>query len=428
MWLSLTGLIAVILLLILISAFFSGAETALTAASEARMRQLVKRNGNRQAERVEALQTKREQLISTILIGNNAVNIMASALATSAAISLTGDSGVAIATLVMTVIIVLFAEVLPKSYALNHADKLSLRIALPVQIVVWVLTPLTWLLNLLVVKLLRINKIGDNSREEELRGLIDLHNQDTDAEGRETGAMLSSVLDLGEISVEEIMTHRASVTAINADDDPEDILRFVLLSPHTRHPVYAGKPENIVGVLHVKALLRAIEENSARDISGLSITDIATEPYFVPETTQLFAQLQAFRTRREHFAIVIDEYGDLRGIVTLEDILEEIVGEIDDEHDEGLPEVKPQADGSCIVDGSVTLRDLNRILDLELPDEKAATLAGLIIYESRHIPAIGQEFRFHGIRFRIRNRSGNQLTSIRVWLSDTPSEPQKEEG
>lgn len=428
MWLSLTGLIAVILLLILISAFFSGAETALTAASEARMRQLVKRNGNRQAERVEALQTKREQLISTILIGNNAVNIMASALATSAAISLTGDSGVAIATLVMTVIIVLFAEVLPKSYALNHADKLSLRIALPVQIVVWVLTPLTWLLNLLVVKLLRINKIGDNSREEELRGLIDLHNQDTDAEGRETGAMLSSVLDLGEISVEEIMTHRASVTAINADDDPEDILRFVLLSPHTRHPVYAGKPENIVGVLHVKALLRAIEENSARDISGLSITDIATEPYFVPETTQLFAQLQAFRTRREHFAIVIDEYGDLRGIVTLEDILEEIVGEIDDEHDEGLPEVKPQADGSYIVDGSVTLRDLNRILDLELPDEKAATLAGLIIYESRHIPAIGQEFRFHGIRFRIRNRSGNQLTSIRVWLSDTPSEPQKEEG
>ena len=428
MWLSLTGLIAVILLLILISAFFSGAETALTAASEARMRQLVKRNGNRQAERVEALQTKREQLISTILIGNNAVNIMASALATSAAISLTGDSGVAIATLVMTVIIVLFAEVLPKSYALNHADKLSLRIALPVQIVVWVLTPLTWLLNLLMVKLLRINKIGDNSREEELRGLIDLHNQDTDAEGRETGAMLSSVLDLGEISVEEIMTHRASVTAINADDDPEDILRFVLLSPHTRHPVYAGKPENIVGVLHVKALLRAIEENSARDISGLSITDIATEPYFVPETTQLFAQLQAFRTRREHFAIVIDEYGDLRGIVTLEDILEEIVGEIDDEHDEGLPEVKPQADGSCIVDGSVTLRDLNRILDLELPDEKAATLAGLIIYESRHIPAIGQEFRFHGIRFRIRNRSGNQLTSIRVWLSDTPSEPQKEEG
>ena len=422
MWLSLTGLIALILLLILLSAFFSSAETALTAASEARMRQLVKRKGNRQAARVEALQTKREQLISTILIGNNAVNIMASALATSAAIALTGDSGVAIATLVMTIIIVLFAEVLPKSYALNHADKLSLRIALPVQIVVWLLTPLTWLLNLLVMKILRTDKMGVISREDELRGLIDLHSQDTDADGRETGAMLSSVLDLGEISVEEIMTHRASVSAVNADDDPEEILRFVLKSPHTRHPVYSGKPENIIGVLHVKALLRAIEENSARDITGLSVADIATEPYFIPETTQLFAQLQAFRKRREHFAIVIDEYGDLRGIVTLEDILEEIVGEIDDEHDEGLLEVKLQSDGSYIVDGSVTLRDLNRILDLELPDDKASTLAGLIIYESRHIPAIGQEFRFHRVRFRIRNRSGNQLTSIRLWCDDSPAD------
>ena len=422
MWLSLTGLIALILLLILLSAFFSSAETALTAASEARMRQLVKRKDNRQAARVEALQTKREQLISTILIGNNAVNIMASALATSAAIALTGDSGVAVATLVMTIIIVLFAEVLPKSYALNHADKLSLRIALPVQIVVWLLTPLTWLLNLLVMKILRTDKMGVSSREDELRGLIDLHSQDTDADGRETGAMLSSVLDLGEISVEEIMTHRASVSAVNADDDPEEILRFVLKSPHTRHPVYSGKPENIIGVLHVKALLRAIEENSARDITGLSVADIATEPYFIPETTQLFAQLQAFRKRREHFAIVIDEYGDLRGIVTLEDILEEIVGEIDDEHDEGLLEVKLQSDGSYIVDGSVTLRDLNRILDLELPDDKASTLAGLIIYESRHIPAIGQEFRFHRVRFRIRNRSGNQLTSIRLWCNDSPAD------
>ena len=267
------------------------------------------------------------------------------------------------------------------------------------QIVVWLLTPLTWLLNLLVMKILRTDKMGVISREDELRGLIDLHSQDTDADGRETGAMLSSVLDLGEISVEEIMTHRASVSAVNADDDPEEILRFVLKSPHTRHPVYSGKPENIIGVLHVKALLRAIEENSARDITGLSVADIATEPYFIPETTQLFAQLQAFRKRREHFAIVIDEYGDLRGIVTLEDILEEIVGEIDDEHDEGLLEVKLQSDGSYIVDGSVTLRDLNRILDLELPDDKASTLAGLIIYESRHIPAIGQNSDFTGCVF-----------------------------
>ena len=213
--------------------------------------------------------------------------------------------------------------------------------------------------------------------------------------------MLSSVLDLGELTVEEIMTHRASVTSVNADDDPEDILRFVLRSPHTRHPVYSGKPENITGVLHVKALLRAIEENADRDLSGLGIQDIATEPFFVPETTPLFAQLQAFRARREHFAVVIDEYGDLRGIVTLEDILEEIVGDIDDETDIDLPDVKQQTDGSYIAEGTVTLRDLNRLLAIELPDDEASTLAGLIIYESRHIPSAGQEFKFHDIRFKI---------------------------
>lgn len=422
MLLSPIAILIIIFLLILASAFFSSAETALTAASEARMRQLSKRYGNKQAKRVESLRQKREQLITTILIGNNAVNILASSLATSAAIVLTGDSGVVLATIMMIIIIVLFAEVLPKNYALNHADKLSLQIALPVQIIVWILAPLTWALHKTVIKLFS-GKSTSVSREDELRGLIDLHNQDTDDNGRETGAMLSSVLDLGEVTVDEIMTHRASVSAINADDDPEDILRFVLKSPHTRHPVYSSKSENIIGVLHVKALLRAIEQNADREIKGLSIRDIATEPYFIPETTQLFAQLQAFRNRREHFAIVIDEYGDLRGIVTLEDILEEIVGDIDDEHDEGLPELKLQSDGSYIADGIITLRDMNRLLNLELPDDKAATLAGLIIYESRRIPSIGQEFRFHGIRYRIRNRSGNQLTSIRLWLDRPHKQP-----
>ena len=256
----------------------------------------------------------------------------------------------------------------------------------------------------------------DTSREDELRGLIDLHSEDTDEDGRETGAMLSSVLDLGELTVEEIMTHRASVSSVNASGNPEEILRFVLHSPHTRHPVYSGKPENITGILHVKALLRAIEENADRDLSGLNIQDIATEPFFVPETTLLFAQLQAFRTRREHFAVVIDEYGDLRGIVTLEDILEEIVGDIDDETDIDLPDVKHQPDGSYIAEGTVTLRDLNRLLTIELPDDEASTLAGLIIYESQHIPSVGQEFKFHDIRFKIIARQDNQITSIRLWL------------
>ncbi len=403
-----------IFILILISAFFSSAETAITAASEARIRQLSIK-GNKKAKNVENLRKDKEKLISTILIGNNTVNVLASALATSAAIALTGDKGVALATILMTFILVLFAEVLPKSYAFNHADKLSLKIAYPLKFIVFLLSPISWALRKLVVNLLGNKHQNSNNREEELRGLIELHSEQTDEDGKETGAMLSSVLDLGEITIEEIMTHRASVTVINSDDSPEEILDFILSSPHTRHPVFSGKPENIIGVLHVKDLLRSIKANHENKKQNLNVSDIATEPYFIPEKTLLFSQLQAFRTRREHFAIVINEYGDLRGIVTLEDILEEIVGDIDDEHDIGLPGCRPQADGSYLVNGNVTIRDLNRTLDWKLPDEKASTIAGLIIYESRNIPEIGQEFKFHEKRFRIHNRSGNKITSLRIW-------------
>ena len=411
----------IICALIILSAFFSSAETALTAASDARMRQLA-RKGNKQAALVEKLRSDRESLIGSILIGNNAVNVLASSVATSAAILLFGDSGVVIATIAMTVLLVLFAEVLPKTYAFNHADRFALRIARPIEIVVWVLMPLSLGVRWLAVALLgRAPETADN-REEELRGLIELHSEDShhDEEARETNAMLSSVLDLGELSVDQIMTHRASVSMINADDVPDEIVRFVMTSPYTRHPIFSGKPENIIGVLHVKALLRAIEEtarsaSSQRDLNQLNIARIASPAYFIPETTQLFSQLQAFRTRREHFALVVDEYGDFRGIVTLEDILEEIVGDIDDETDEQLDGCLPQADGSYLVDGGVTIRDLNRTLDLELPDDRASTIAGLVLHESRTIPAAGQEFRFFNLRFRIVHREGNRLTQLRIW-------------
>ena len=414
---SIGSIILVIFILICLSAFFSSAETALTAASDARMRQLAKR-GSRHARIVELLRSNREQLISTILIGNNAVNVLAAAVATSAAISIAGESGVALASIIMTILLVLFAEVMPKTYAFNNADKFALRIALPVQILVWALMPLSWAVRLFVVKIFGRATDDTSDREEELRGLIELHTEDTDDEGRETGAMLASVLDLGEVTVEEIMTHRAAVSAINCDDEPEDILRFVLSSPHTRHPLYSGKPENIIGVIHVKDLLRAIAADNGRNISQISVRDVATEPYFVPETTDLASQLQAFRERREHFAIVVDEYGDLRGIVTLEDILEEIVGDIDDEHDDDVPGLTAQRDGSYIVDGTVTIRDINRMLDLDLPDSQAATIAGLVLYESRYIPDVGQEFRFHNMRFKILGRRQNQITSLAIWSEE----------
>ena len=416
----LLGLIAVILLLILASAFFSSAETALTAASDARMRQLAGK-GNRKAKLVERLRDDREGLIGSILIGNNAVNVIASALATSVFISLLDESGVLWATVTMTVILVVFAEVVPKTYALNNSDKYALLIAPPVRAVVIILSPLSIALRMLANSLIGTRRDQEADREEELRGMIELHGADGDADDRETQAMLSSVLDLNEISVEQIMTHRAGVKMVDADSDLESLLRDVLASPHTRHPVYSGNPDNIIGVLHVKDLLRAVGEppkgkegTLPRDGRGL-LQDIASEPYFVPETTLLFDQLQAFRTRREHFAVVVDEYGDLQGIVTLEDILEEIVGDIDDEHDVDLAGLTAQADGSWIVDGAVTIRDLNRALGWQLPDEDASTIAGLVLYESRTIPRPGQEFRFHDIRFRILKRDGNKLTSLRLW-------------
>ncbi|MDC1382135.1 HlyC/CorC family transporter [Candidatus Puniceispirillum sp.] len=416
---SLWLLVFIILVLIIASAFFSSAETALTAASDARMRQLASK-GNERAQTVESLRANREGLIGSILIGNNAVNVLGSALATSVAISLFGEGGLVWATITMTVILVIFAEVMPKTYAFTYADQYALKIAPTLKWVVYILSPLSIGLRILAKQLIQPNQIDDSDREEELRGLIELQGDNGNADDRERKAMLSSILDLNELSVDQIMTHRGTVSMVNADDHIEDILRNVLGSPHTRHPVFSGKPDNIIGVLHVKDLLRAVGDSKNTDVDTFlpkPVQNIASDAYFIPETTLLFDQLQAFRTRREHFAVVVDEYGDFRGIVTLEDILEEIVGDIDDEHDIGLAGLSAQADGSWLVDGGVTIRDLNRALGWNLPDEDASTLAGLVLFASRTIPSPGQEFRFHDIRFRIVKREGNQLTSLRLWAS-----------
>ena len=418
-------LIAVIVLLLIASSFFSGSETALTAASEARMRALAKR-GDKNASTVEKLLLRKDRLISSLLIGNNLVNVVGTSLATSIAIAFLGESGVVVASLVMTFILVIFAEVMPKTYAVNNADRFALAVSKIVNVIVILLTPLSWGLERITQPITKRNGNDEDGREEELRGMIQLHGADaTDAEAREQSAMLSSVLDLGEVTVDEVMTHRGSVEMIDAESAPEDALRQVMESPYTRHPVYSGKPENIIGVLHVKALLRGLDKAAEDTINGaknINIAETATAPYFVPETALLIDQLQAFRNRREHFAIVVDEYGDFRGIITLEDILEEIVGEIDDEHDITIPGLLPQDDGSWIVEGQVTIRDLNRALNWELPDDDAATIAGLILNETRTIPVPGQEFRFHETRFRVLRRDRNKIERIRIWREAAPKD------
>ena len=239
----------------------------------------------------------------------------------------------------------------------------------------------------------------------------------TAAEARREGMMLRSILDLADVEVGEIMVHRKNAQLINADDPPEKIVEQALSSPYTRFPLFRDDTDNIVGVVHAKALLRAVQAAHGQ-LDQLSIETIAAVPWFIPDSTSLLNQLGAFRRRHEHFAIVVDEYGAMMGVVTLEDILEEIVGEIADEHDVPVAGVRPQRDGSIVADGTVTIRDLNRQFDWALPDEEASTVAGLVLHEARVIPEVGQVFEFYGFRFEVMRRLRNQILILRVTPPD----------
>ena len=403
-------------LLIALSGFFSGSETALTAASRPRMHHLAGA-GDRRARAVERLTDDRERLIGAILLGNNAVNILASALATSVLISVVGDAGVAYATIGMTLVILVFAEVLPKTYAIRDADRVALRVAPVLRPIVWLLSPIVGAVRLVVSATLSAAGASQGPRtasaaEEELRGTIALQAQEG-AMVKHERDMLRSILDLEEIEVGAVMTHRKTMEMIDSDAAPADILNQVVRSPHTRLPVWKGEPDNIVGVLHAKDLLRAMHANLA-DLDRLDVMSIVTEPWFVPETTPLDEQLHSFRERRAHFALIVDEYGSLMGLVTLEDIIEEIVGEIVDEHDVALSEVVESDDGSFLIPGTVAIRDLNRRYDWDLPDEEAATIAGLVLNEAQEIPEIGESFSLYGFTFEVRARRRNQITRLRV--------------
>ncbi len=409
-------LLAAIFVLLLFSGFFSGSETALTAASRARMHNLAKA-GNRRAMLVNRIREHKDRMIGAILLGNNLVNILASALATSLLITLVGDKGVFYATIIMTLLVLVFSEVLPKTYALHYADKLAMAIAPVMWVVILILSPVTQLVSWIVKGVLRIfgadiSVVNVGNHLEVLRGVIELH-QGPEKETSDQRAMLRSILDLAEVEVCEIMTHRRNVTMIDADDPIDTIVSSVLDSPYTRLPVFKGEQDEIIGVIHAKWLLRELKDQG-NDLSRIQIEKVATDPWFIPESTSLYDQLQAFRRRREHFALVVDEYGSFMGIVTLEDILEEIVGEIDDEHDVAVAGVRKLSAGSYLVDGTVTIRDLNREFEWSLPDKEYSTVAGLILYESRRIPEVGQSFTFHGFRFDIVRRQRNQLTLLRI--------------
>ena len=419
--------IGAIFLLLFLSGFFSGSETALTAVSEARMHTLEK-DGDKRAALVNKIRERKERMIGALLLGNNLVNILASALATSVFIKLVGEAGVFYATLVMTILVLIFSEVLPKTYALYNSDNMARFIAPVIRVVVVVFSPVSEAVNSIVRQVLKLfgvdtARLPTDSNVEMLRGAIEMH-RGRDREVQEQRAMLRSILDLANVEVGDIMVHRKNVAMIDAEQPVEDITDQILNSPYTRLPVFTGNPDNILGVVHAKWLVRELQANNM-DMHDLNIQAVAAEPWFVPEATSLFDQLQAFRQRREHFAVVVDEYGTFMGIVTLEDILEEIVGDIDDEHDIPLAGVRKQAGGSYLVNGTVTIRDLNREFEWDLPSDDYATLAGLILYEAQQIPVAGQSFIFYGFRFDIVRKQRNQITLIRV---TPPEDPEGEKG
>ena len=417
-----------LMLLLVCSGFFSGSETAVTAVSRARMQALISQ-GNKRAMRVAKLHEKMEKVIATVLLGNTFVNAATAALMTSFLSAEFGERGAMplVAAGVATAFLFIFAEVLPKTFAINNADRFSLAVAPLVQFFVTLTYPITHVTQMICSGLLRlfglkiVNEPGVEARIEELRGAIELHAGSAE-EIQDTGQMLHSILDLDDVPVSDIMVHRRNMTMLDADLPIEEIVNQALSSPHTRIPIYRGDPDNIVGVLHAKALLRALHANHWK-FEGLDIVALAAKPWFIPDSTDLLAQLEAFRARHEHFAIVVDEYGALMGIVTLEDILEEIVGDISDEHDIKVSGVTAEADGSYVMDGTVTIRDLNREFGWQLPDEHASTIAGLVMYEARRIPMVGQVFVFYGFRFEILDRRRNQITRVKL---SPPAEPKLE--
>jgi Mg2+/Co2+ transporter CorB len=420
-WLTAGGIVC----LLMLSAFFSGSETALTGASRSKLRAQADK-GSVGAKTALTVTEDNERLIGALLLGNNIANILSASLATALLTRLFGANGVVIATAVMTILVLIFSEVLPKTYAITYPETVAARVAVIVRLLMRILSPILALVQAIVRGILRLFGVRADpnihmfSVHEEIAGALALAHSEGTVHKEDRDRLLGA-LDLSDRTVDEIMLHRSKIEMIDIGATPGEILTTVLASHHSRLPIYRGERENILGVVHAKDLLRAVEKlirgdgGTLASIQDLDIMSVAKKPYFVPDTTPLNEQMREFLKRSTHFALVVDEYGDLRGLITLEDILEEIVGEIADEFDpKGDQPLKPTESGDYIVDGAMTIRDLNRAADWDLPDAEANTIAGLVIHEAQAIPAEGQTFNFHGFRFEVMDRKENRITRLKI--------------
>lgn len=402
-----------IFLLLICSAFFSGSETALMAASRGRLHEMEK-EGNKTAALVNKLIDKPDSLLSTILLGNNLVNIGASALATGLLIKLFGDSGIVLATFTMTILVLIFSEVIPKTFAARKPEALSTWVAKPMTALVFVLSPLTKIIAAFSRFLLSLVGVdpeeNNNFATEDLRGAIGLGLKE-DVLNSHEHRMLDSILDLEGVTVEDIMVHRSSIHFLNVNDNVDDIFKIIVKSGHSRLPVWEENPDNIIGVLHVKDFFAAYHKTNKAKVN---VREIMHPTYFVPETVSIAHQLLEFRNRKKHLALVVDEYGNLVGLVTLEDILEEIVGEIEDEHDNGKENYSQQEDGSIVIDAHFPIRDANREFNWKLPEEDAVTLAGLVVHEAQKIPSVGEEVKINKITFKVVAKRNQSITKVEV--------------
>ena len=412
--------------LLLISAFFSGSETALTAASRGMLKAQADK-GSRGAKAALSVTDDSESMIGALLLGNNIANILSAALTTALLTDLFGSKGVALATVMVTVLVLVFAEVLPKTIAIISPVPVAILVGPVVKLLIMLFTPIVTMVRAFVRLILRVFGLrADPNRHilalrEEIAGAISLGHSEGAVEKEDRDRLLGA-LDLADRTVDEIMRHRRETEMIDADLAPEEIVSLMLASSHSRLPVFRGSDENILGVVHAKDLLREVErlshihETHDQAMAALDVVKVAMKPYFIPDTTTLDEQMREFLKRHTHFALVVDEYGTLQGLITLEDILEEIVGEITDEFDlvDKSNALKRADDGSYLVEGAMTIRDLNRATDWNLPDDEANTVAGLVIHEAQMIPAQGQAFSFHGFRFEVVTRRENRLTRLKV--------------